>query len=436
MDLLFVLITAFTFLLVSVTQGIFVAYPLIFTFIVLVIVQLKRGFRLDYLIAIAWKESRKSTVVILVLLLVGALTASWMAAGTVPALVYYGIELVHPQYFVFWAFILSSLVSLLIGTSFGTVSTIGVALIAIARGNESNSALVAGAIIAGAYVGDRCSPVSSSAHLIASITDTKIYPNLKNMVKTAWLPLAVAILIYLLLSWLNPISTTDSTLAPEIAQVFALNFWVFLPAIAIVVLSLLKVEVKLTMLISLVIAIAVGLAVQEYSLIQLFKFILFGFNIKTPNLNEILSGGGVVSMIRVTVVVIASTAIAGILAGTKSLEVIAPILHQAKSRSDLLLGTTIASVVAAAFGCTQTIAILLTQQFVQAQYQQAKLDKYQLAVDLENTAVVLSPLVPWNIAGLVPATILMTDYGFIPYAVYLYLLPSLNLLQLKLKESR
>ncbi len=104
-------------------------------------------------------------------------------------------------------------------------------------------------------------------------------------------------------------------------------------------------------------------------------------------------------------------------------------LRKARTRSRLFFGTILVGTAAAAFGCTQTIAILLTQQLVQESYQYKKLDKYQLAIDLENTVVVLSPLIPWNIAGLVPATILMTDVGFIPYAFYLYLLPLLCLIK-------
>lgn len=99
------------------------------------------------------------------------------------------------------------------------------------------------------------------------------------------------------------------------------------------------------------------------------------------------------------------------------------------------MNTIIVGLASAAFGCTQTIAILLTQQLVKEKYEKEQLDSYQLAVDIENTVVVLSPLIPWNIAGLVPATVLMTNAGFIPYAFYLYLLPIFSFIQFKLTES-
>ncbi len=214
----------------------------------------------------------------------------------------------------------------------------------------------------------------------------------------------------------------------EIPHLFNINPLVILPALAVLVLALLQVEVRFTLLASITIALVLGVF-QGYSFFQLIKFALLGFSLEPKSdLSEVLTGGGIISMVRVSLVVVLSTSLAGIIVGTKMLG--------ASSRSDLFLGTTTVSLASATFGCTQTIAILMTQQLVHKKYEREKLDGSQLATDIENTAVVLSPLIPWNIAGLVPATILMTDSGFIPYAVYLYLLPLWNLIQFKLTESK
>jgi NhaC family Na+:H+ antiporter len=417
-------------------QGYFIAYPLLLSLAIFLIVLSRRGFSLKNLIAMGFTSSRKSFPVLIILLLIGIVTAVWMAAGTVPALVYYGTQLLSPRFFIFSAFMLTSFISMLIGTSFGTVSTLGVALMIMARGSDVNPNLVAGAIIAGAYFGDRCSPMSSSANLVASITKTKLYKNINNMIATAWLPLLASSLCYLLLSMTHPVRMTDSTLIPEIAKVFNVNLVVLLPALIILILSLLRVEVKLSLLASVMTSLALAMFYQRYSLLQLSKFALFGFNLEaTSPLTSIFKGGGLVSMINVSVVVIISTALAGIIAGTKVLKVVEIFMDRASSRSSLFLKTTVVGLVSAAFGCTQTIAILLTQQLVKEKYEQEQLDSYQLATDIENTVVVLSPLIPWNIAGLVPATVLMTNAGFIPYAFYLYLIPIFSFIQFKLSES-
>ncbi|AFZ32667.1 transporter, NhaC family [Gloeocapsa sp. PCC 7428] len=430
MDLIVAILVSFICIIFSITQGYFIAYPLIISLAIFTITLRRRGFALKTLFSLAIASSQKSFSVINILLLIGAVTAVWMAAGTVPALVYYGIQFLNPRYFILAAFILTSIVSVLLGTSFGTVSTIGVALMIMARESHVNTHLVAGAIIAGAYVGDRASPMSSSANLIATITSTKLYVNLKNMVITGWLPLLVASVIYLVLSISNPIVIDNSTLITEIPLFFNLNIYVLLPAVVILILSLLQVEVKLTLLLSIATSLLIGITLQKYSIFQIANYVVFGFELdEATDLASILKGGGIISMLKISIVVIISTALAGIIGGTRILEVIEIFLQKARTRSRLFFGTIIVGTAAAAFGCTQTIAILLTQQLVQESYRQKKLDKYQLAVDLENTVVVLSPLIPWNIAGLVPATILMTDVGFIPYAFYLYLLPLLCLIK-------
>lgn len=437
MKLLFPLFFSFALLLVSVIKGYFVAYPLLISLIIFIIAFSRQGFSITALIAMGLSSSRKSLSVIGILLLIGAVTAVWMAAGTIPALVYYGIQAIHPRYFVLSAFVLTSIVSVLLGTSFGTVSTVGVALTIAAKGADINPHLIAGAIIAGAYVGDRCSPMSSSANLVASITKTNLYKNIRAMIATAWLPSIACILFYFLFSVTNPIRIDNSNALLEIPQFFNLNPLALLPALTVLVLAVLQLEVKFTLLVSIAISLVLGMQLQGYSFFQLIKFALLGFSLETnTDLSEVLTGGGIVSMLRVAIVVILSTALAGIIVGTKTLASVEKLLEKASSRSDLFLGTTIVSLAAAAFGCTQTIAILMTDQLVQRKYYREKLDGYQLAIDIENTAVVLSPLIPWNIAGLVPATILMTDSGFIPYAVYLYLLPLLSWIQIKLTTSQ
>jgi Na+:H+ antiporter, NhaC family len=436
MDLFFALLCSFILLVFSVTKGVFVAYPLLIAMIILIITLMRRGFALKSLLQMAWRGGQQSVPVFSVLLLIGVVIAAWMAAGTVPAIVYYGIQLINPSYFILSAFVLTSLVSLLIGTSFGAAGTIGLALMIMAKGSDVDPHIIAGAIIAGAYVGDRCSPMSSGANLIAGITQTNLYTNIQNMWRTSWLPLLASVLLFGLMSWLNPVQMTDQAFSQNIHQTFRMSWIDLLPALTIVGLSWAQVEVKLSMLISIAVASAIALIYQHYSLLELLKFMVLGFKLDASHpLNAILTGGGIVSMLRVTLVVVISTAFVGIFSGTRVLESIETLLKGAKSRSDYFLSTCIVGTGAAAFGCTQTIAILLTQQLVEKKYQQKEQGNYKLAIDLENTVVVIAPLIPWNIAGLVPATILMTDPGFIPFAFYLYLLPLINLLQIGLNNS-
>lgn len=432
MLLIFTLLLSFLLLVVSTSQGYFVAYPLMGTLVLLIAVLMKRGFSFRVLITMAIAGSRKAFPVISILLLIGVVISVWMAAGTVPAMVYYGLKIIHPSAFIFFAFVLTSFVSLLIGTSFGAAGTIGIALMIMASGSEVDPNIVAGAIIAGAYVGDRCSPMSSSANFVATLTDTDLYSNVRNMVSSAHVSLGLSGIAYLVLSWFNPVTLGDDTISMAIAQEFNLHPIVLLPALVIIGLSLVRVPVKRLMIISIGAGVAIAITLQGYSFLQIVTFGAIGFDVaETSPLQSILIGGGLLSMAKVCLVVTLSTALAGIFSGTKALSLVQTLLERAHSRSDLFLGTSLVGIAAAAFGCTQAIAILLTQQLVEPRYRQCQQNDAALALDLENTVVVLAPLIPWNIAGLVPATLLMADVGFIPYAIFLYLLPVVNWIQLR-----
>jgi len=442
LDLIVVLLISFGLLVTSAIAGVFMAYPLLAALFLFVVVLRRRGFAVRSLAKMALTGARQSLPVISVLLLIGMVTAIWMAAGTVPALVYYGTGLISPRFFILWAFILTGLLSSLIGTSFGAVGTVGVALMVMARSSGVAVNPVAGAIIAGAFVGDRCSPMSSSAHLVASITQTSLHTNLRNMIRSGVWPMTLSLFFYALLSLFHPAQLTVSPITAELLQAFNLAPVVLLPASAILLLAALRVEVKMAMLVSIGLGLAIAHHVQNYSFFTLLHFTLFGYqqNI-SPTLQPILLGGGLVPMAKATLVVLISTAFAGIFSGSRALSFVNGWFKDIRTQQQLSWATISIAVLANLFGCTQTIGILLTGQVMRPYYTafEASPDRTsdrthnkisernsadeKLAIALEDTAVVIAPLIPWNIAGLIPATVLSIGPGFIPYTGYLLLLP-------------
>lgn len=415
---------SFVILLVSVLRGMYILYPLLAMLIIFVLVHRRRGYSFSALLHLAWTGAQTSFPVLSILLLIGVLMAVWMSAGTMPLLVYYGLQVLHPQYFVVLAFGLTSAASVLLGTSFGAVGTMGLALMIMARGSAVSEHWVAGAIIAGAYVGDRCSPMSSSAHLIATLTHTDIYANLRKMIRTSWVPLLLSLGIYGGLSLQHPLQSTNQGVADAIALAFRIDGLALLPALVVLIMAALRLDVRLTMVTSGAIALALSLGWQHYGGLEVLRFVGLGYVYPDPGvLQAILVGGGLWSMGKVCAVVVVSTALARLLSGTQTFQWIDRWLNDYRHPQTLFFSTLLLSGITAAFGCTQTIAIVLTHQLAHPHYRAAAAEPDQLAMDLENTAVVVSPLVPWNIAGLVPATLLATDAGFIPFAVYLYLLP-------------
>ncbi|NJN21195.1 MAG: Na+/H+ antiporter NhaC family protein [Leptolyngbya sp. RL_3_1] len=370
---------------------------------------------------------RQSVGVLSILLLIGLVVASWLMAGTVPALVYYGLQLIHPRWFLVSAFLLTGLVSVLLGTAFGSAGTIGLALMIMARGAGVDEHWAAGAIISGAYVGDRCSPMSSSAHLVATLTSTDIYQNLRQMVITGWGALLLSVGIYTLASLRHPLSVVDNPLIDQIPTAFSVHPVTLLPAAVLVALTLLRVPVWLTLGLSLGSAIALAWMIQAQPPLRVLQTLILGLHLPSDHpLSDIFQGGGLLAMGRVCAIVAVSTALAGLLSGMGTFRPLSQGLSRWSGQRGLFGSMVVTGALTSAFGCTQTIAILLTQQIALPLYHRTQVRPEQLAVDIENSAVVLAPLVPWNIAGLVPATVLLTDAGWIPYGVYLYLLPLLN----------
>lgn len=414
----------FCSLLLSLYAGISLLYPLLLGLAAFVLLALLRGHSLLNLFSMMIQGSRQSLLVIRIFILIGIITAVWRACGTIPFIVYYGISYLSEQFFVLSAFILSSVMSFLLGSSFGAAGTMGVILMVLAKSGNVDVNVAAGAIIAGAYFGDRCSPMSSSANLIAVLTQTKLYLNIENMFKTSVLPFILTCAGYAFFSLSHPLVGGDNPIITAIPQSFNLNPVVLVPAILILALAAVQVDVKISMGLSSLTGIAIALFIQQVSLSDLMGYIFTGYRLpQSGPLSDVIQGGGLLSMLQVSLIVLISSAYAGLFAGTGLLRDIEHAYEQISKKTSIYFGTVVTSFATAAFGCNQTLAVMLTHQLTHEVYEKKHLNRYRLALDLENTVIVISAIVPWNIAGAVPAAVLSADSGFIPYALYLFFVP-------------
>ncbi|MCT4583835.1 MAG: Na+/H+ antiporter NhaC family protein [Peptostreptococcaceae bacterium] len=429
MDIILGMIFTFLLLIYFISSNVFVGIPLLFGLLIFCFIAYRRGFLIKDIFNMAYTGSKKAFVVLQIFFLIGGITSIWMCAGTVPAIVYYGIKFMNPNLFILYAFLISSIVSILLGTSFGTVGTVGIALMVLARSGNINLSIAAGAIISGSFLGDRCSPMSSSANLVANLTNTNLYLNIKNMIKTSIIPFIVTCILYAIISLKTPLNFLGNTIDNDILATFNISVLVLLPSFIIIILSLFKVNVKLSMLISIVISFLISITYQNYSLMEVIKFLVLGFKLDPSNpLSTIIKGGGIISMWKASFVIFVSCALAGIFNGTNMLKTIENILLKAKSKTQVYLYTFVTSILTGAFGCNQAISVVLTTELMSKVYKKRNLNDYNLAIDIENTSILLSALIPWNIAAFVPTTTLNVDaFSFIPYAFYLYLLPIINI---------
>lgn len=383
----------------------------------------RRGVSWGELLGAALSGVKAVRHILFIFLLIGMLTALWRAGGTIAAIVCAAAALIRPEVFYLLTFLLNCGVSVLTGTSFGTAATMGVVCMTMARTMGLSPMLVGGAILAGAFFGDRWSPVSTSALLICQLTETSIFDNLKGMAATAALPLLLSCGIYGLLGLGIRSAAPPLDVEAIFSQAFSIHWLTLLPAAAILLLAVLRVNVQWTMLVSIVLAALCCLGLQGVTLPQLFRLLLMGYHSADPGVAAMLDGGGILSMLRCGAIVCISSTYAGIfqrtglLAGAKG--AVERLAQAATPFAAILCTAGVASVVA----CNQTLAILLTHQLCGDLVP----DRSRLALDLEDSAVVLAPLAPWSLAGAVPLASVAAPESSVLAACFLYLLPLIRL---------
>lgn len=423
MELLLGFLLSFLILLFSVFKGIYIGYSIFLSFIIFVVIALRMGYSKQDIMISALNGGKSSFVVLRIFMLIGLVTASWFVSGTIPAIVYYAMKIINPRFFVVFTFLTTSLVSYMLGTSFGTSSTIGIVLIVMARGGHINLNLVGGAILAGCYFGDRCSPMSSSANLISNLTDAELYPMLKKFRQTTVMPFIISILIYFLFSMNNPLDIHESTILTDISEYFNVDLVVLLPALTMLVLSIFQVNVKRSMILSIIMGSLAAVFIQDVEFLVLLKTLLFGYSLDPMNpLSSILKGGGIVSMLKPSFTIFVSCSMAGVLALIGFFGKSYHLLKNVNTRKKLFKSTGISSFVSAAFGGNQSITIVMVHRIMEKVYHSLDVDSYEFSTDISNTAILIAPMIPWNISNFTIANTLdLSPVWIVPYAFYLYI---------------
>jgi NhaC family Na+:H+ antiporter len=367
---------------------------------------------------------KSARTILIVFGLIGILTALWRAGGTIPFLIYHSIRFIQPDFFVLYAFILCSMVSIITGTSFGTASTMGVVCMSIGLALGIDPFLTGGAILSGVFFGDRCSAISSSALLVSELTQTNLFINIKNMLKTTLIPLLITVVIYAVTGHINSNTVISSESVSIYSDSFNLYWWVSIPAALVIVLSLFKFKVKQTLIISIIASVFVCLYAQKISVSEIISIALMGYEAKNATLGPIINGGGLVSMVRSASIVGISSSYFGIFRNTEILLEIKKWIKNLSLRTTSFFTIFLSSILMSAVSCNQTLATMLTFEL----NDDLVPDRYKLAIYLENTVIVIAPLIPWSIAGAFPLSAVGAPASSILYSVYLYILPLYGLL--------
>ena len=407
-------------LLLCIWAGQSILFALIFGLIIFSLYAREQGHSPKNIFGMWSAGVRTIKPILITFILIGMLTALWRAAGVTPTIIFYTADFFSASIILLMTFWLCGLISTLTGTAFGTGATMGVICAAIAESLDVSIWLTGGAILSGCYFGDRCSPMSTSALLVATLTRTDIFKNLVGMFRTSITPLILASALYLIVGIIFAGEGAANVDAKEIfARNFSISASVLIPAILIVVLSLLRLRVQLMMTASILASAAVAVSIQGASFFELIKISVLGFYPEDTELAKILSGGGVISMANVFAIVCLSSCYAGIFQATGFLNTLQGLMIRLGKKFSPFASVLTAATLTNMIGCNQTLAIMLTHQLCRKVEPRAEV----FAIHLENSAVIIAPLIVWSIACAVPLTLINAPPESVLAAWYLYLIP-------------
>lgn len=285
-----------------------------------------------------------------------------------------------------------------------------------------NPMITGGAILGGLYVGDRCSPLSTSALVVAAITKTEFYDNLRRMFRTALLPFGISCLIYIGLGLFAGARGAGADTAAIFEKSYVLTPLLILPAAAVIIMPLLKIDVKITMSTSLILALILYVFVQHMSISTIPDLLISGYRASDPALSHMMNGGGMISMIMPAFTVGISCSYSEILQQTDLLQKVKSLISGILMKGGKRFAFIIVAAVSAMVTCNQTLSSILTQQLCD----EIVTDKEVMMIAIENTTIVMAALIPWSIACSVPLSTLEAPMASIFFACYLYLQPLLG----------
>lgn len=370
----------------------------------------------------------------LLILLIGATVSIWLSSGVVPAMIYYGFQYMQGMNFLLAAFLITSLMAIFIGTAVGTVSTIGIALLGIGRGFGIPQDMLLGAIISGAYLADKLSPISGLLNLTLSTTQTTYKKTLKSMAKTLIPVYLLTAAIYTMLGEGYSISADAETLMDyqtAILQGFNISPLLLLLPLGVLCLTIAGVKIIPTISLGLIGGIIISIGMQKMTFNHAIRAMVFGFrgNTASIELNKILHSGGIVAMIEVVLIVAGAIALSSLLERCGLIKlVVNKVIDSVKSKRQLIFKTGMISSILTVATCDQAVGIIIPGRLLQTKYTEVGLDNKALARTISDTGTIIAPLIPWNVNALIIGMISgITTINYVPYAVLCYIFPLVTL---------
>jgi len=404
-----------------------------------------------------WVEIRKQIVKsigdampsILILLLIGSLAGTWMISGVVPTLIYYGLDVLHPSIFLFAAVVISSVVSIATGSSWSTIATIGVALLGIGTAMGFNPALVAGAVISGAYFGDKMSPLSDTTNLAPAMAGTDLFTHIKYMAYTTGPTILITLIIFFVLGFVITPSNTNVSVDEMLIAIdnkFYISPVLLLVPVILVVIIIKKMPPLPALFIGTLLGVVFALIFQQDLLMSLAekgsKFPEVAYTILTQsmfgdtsiptdneNISKLLTTGGMAGMMNTIWLILTAMVFSGVMESAGLLVRIAEgIVSFAKSTGSLVASTVATSIFMNITASEQYISIVVPGRMFADIYRKKGLKPEVLSRTLEDGGTVTSVLVPWNTCGAVQSSVLkIPTVDYAPYVFFSIISPIMTI---------
>ena len=386
---------------------------------------------------------------LLILLIIGALSGSWMISGVVPTLIYYGMQIIHPNFFLTSTCLICAIVSVMTGSSWTTIATIGIALLGIGQAQGFEEGWIAGAIISGAYFGDKISPLSDTTVLASSVTGTPLFKHVRYMLITTVPSLLIALIIFTVAGLTHEATAGDqiAQYAAGLSQTFHISLWLLLVPFITGILIAKKVPSLITLFVSAAMAGICALIFQPHLLHEIagaetnglqsaFKGLLITFygstSVETGNaaLNDLVATRGMGGMMSTIWLILCAMCFGGAMTASGMLQSLTSVFLRFMNRTVGLVASTVASGLSMNI-CTadQYISIILTGNMFKDIYKQKGYESCLLSRTVEDSTTVTSVLVPWNSCGMTQATILgVPTLTYLPYCFFNLVSPFMSIL--------
>lgn len=404
------------------------------------------GYSFSEMEGFAYEMAQKCISPAAIILAVGMMIASFMAAGTVPTILVAGLKLITPKIFLALTFIMCCVMSVIMGTSWGTLGTVGIAMMGVGAGLGVNPAITAGAVVSGAWFGDKMSPMSDSTIMCSTITETYIMDHIKAMMQTTIPAAIISVIIYLgigiFISGNSYDPTTVDGIVTGLKGMFHINLIPVIPIVVVIAMILMKKGTIVSMMSGTVIAILIAVFYQGYSVADMGTFLYNGFICDTENeiLTSLLNRGGMTSMLSLLAVFVGGLGLGGILDKTGMLEpVFEYITRKYKSPRGIMLMAWCATLLCILVIADNNFAFVMVATLFGSAFQKYNLKSQNLSRILEDVGTLGSALVPWNVGAQFAAGVLgVTTLAYMPYAFLNWITPILSLLfiilQVKIKK--